>query len=76
MLKACLLDLLVDSDRAVVIDELRLDLRAALGAAEHAACHCRSSGAFTRHWLDRQVSRLRDDLLWLDGLAEVARSRE
>ena len=72
MLKACLLDLLADADRAVVIDELRLDLRAALIAAEHAAGHCRSTSPFARHWLERQVSRLRDDLQWLDGLADVA----
>jgi hypothetical protein len=71
MLKACLLDLLPDGDRAMVIDELRLDLHAALGAAEHAAGHCRSSSPFAHHWLDRQVWRLRDDLRWLDGLAEV-----
>ena len=71
MLKACLLDLLADADRLAVIDELRLDLHAALAAAEHAAHHCRSSSPFARHWLDRQVTRLRDDLQWLDGLAEV-----
>jgi hypothetical protein len=70
MLKACLLDLLVDADRAAVINELRLDLHSALAAAEHAAGHCRSSSPFARHWLDRQVTRLRDDLAWLDGLAE------
>jgi hypothetical protein len=34
MLKACLLDLLGDADRAAVIGELRQDLRAALAAAE------------------------------------------
>ncbi|HXE88338.1 MAG TPA: hypothetical protein VN524_16235 [Hyphomicrobiaceae bacterium] len=71
MLKACLLDLLGDADRATVIDELRQDLHAALAAAEHAAGHCRSSSPFARHWLDRQVTRLRDDLLWLDSLADV-----
>lgn len=71
MLKACLLDLLGDDDRATVIDELRQDLHAALAAAEHAAGHCRSSSPFARHWLDRQVTRLRDDLMWLDSLAEV-----
>ena len=72
MLKACLLDLLADGDRATVIDELRLDLRSALAAAEHAAGHCGSSSPFTRLWLDRQVTRLRADLAWLDGLAEFA----
>jgi hypothetical protein len=71
MLKACLLDLLADGDRATVIDELRLDLRSALAVAEHAAGHCRSTSPFARHWLDRQVSRLRDDLAWLDGLTDV-----
>jgi len=76
MLKACLLDLLADADRAPVIDELRLDLRAALAAAEHAARHCRSPSPFARHWLDRQVARLRDDLLWLDGLPAFAAVRK
>lgn len=71
MLKTCLLDLLVEEDRATVIDELRLDLRAALAAAEHAAGHCRSSSPFARHWLARQATRLRDDLLWLDSLTEL-----
>ena len=75
MLKACLLDLLADADRAVVIDELRLDLRSALAAAEHAAGHCRSTSPFARHWLDRQVARLRDDLQWLDSLAGVGCAR-
>ena len=71
MLKACLLDLLAEDDRAAVIDELRLDLRAALAAAEHAAGHCRSASPFAHHWLDRQVARLRDDLQWLDSLTEI-----
>jgi hypothetical protein len=71
MLKACLLDRLVDGDRAAVINELRLDLRTALGSAEHAARHCRSTSPFARHWLDRQVWRLRDELRWLDSLAEL-----
>jgi hypothetical protein len=64
MLKTCLLDLLAAEDRALVIGELR-------AAAEHAAGHCRSSSPFAHHWLDRQVSRLRDDLLWLDSLTEI-----
>lgn len=72
MLKACLLDLLAAADRTLVIDELRRDVRAALAAAEHAAEHCRSPSPFARHWLGRQVSRLRDDLQWLDSLAEFA----
>jgi hypothetical protein len=71
MLKACLLDLLEDDDRAAVIDELRQDLRAALAVAEHAARRCRSSSPFAHHWLDRQVTRLRDDLQWLEGLADL-----
>ena len=70
MLKACLLDLLADGDRATVIDELRLDLRSALAVAEHAAGHCRSTSPFARHWLNRQVTRLRDDRTWLDSLAD------
>jgi hypothetical protein len=74
MLKVCLLDLLAVPDRAAVTDELRQDLQAALAAAAHAASHCRSSSPFARHWLDRQVTRLRDDLQWLDSLS--ARARE
>jgi hypothetical protein len=74
MLKACLLDLLADDDRAAVIDELHEDLRSALAVAEHAARHCRSASPFARHWLDRQAARLHDDLQWLDGLAEVDRA--
>jgi hypothetical protein len=76
MLKACLLDLLAAEDRALVIDELRLDLRGALAAAEHAAGHCRSASAFAHRWLDRQVSRLRDDLQWLDSLTALEGARD
>lgn len=71
MLKTCLLDLLAEADRAAVIDELRRDLSTALAAADHAARHCRSSSPFAHHWLERQVSRLQDDIHWLDTLARV-----
>ena len=76
MLKACLLELLADSDRATVIAELRQDLYLALGVAEQAARHCRSNSPFARHWLDRQVTRLRDDLTWLDALAAAGATQE
>jgi hypothetical protein len=69
MLKVCLLDLLVDSDSAAVVSELRRDLLEELRTAEHAARHCRCTSPFTRQWLARRVARLRDDLVWLEDLA-------
>jgi hypothetical protein len=69
MLKVCMLDVLADDNRRAVIAELRRDLEAALAAAEEAARHCRSTSSYAHLWLDRQVSRLHDDLRWLDGVA-------
>jgi Putative AphA-like transcriptional regulator len=69
MLKVCMLDVLADGDRAAVVAELRRDLQASLVVAEEAARHCRSTSSYARLWLDRQVSRLRDDLRWLEGVA-------
>jgi hypothetical protein len=69
MLKVCMLDVLADDDRPAVVADLRHDLQAALAAAEEAARHCRATSAYAQLWLDRQVSRLRDDLRWLDGIA-------
>jgi hypothetical protein len=68
MLKVCMLDVLADGDRPAVVAELRRDLQIALAAAEEAARHCRSTSAYAHLWLERQVSRLRDDLRWLDGV--------
>jgi hypothetical protein len=69
MLKVCMLDVLTDGDRPAVVAELRRDLQAALAAAEEAARHCRSTSTYAHLWLERQVSRLRDDLRWLEGVA-------
>lgn len=69
MLKVCMLDVLADGDRPAAVAELRRDLQATLAAAEEAARHCRSTSAYAHLWLERQVSRLRDDLRWLDGVA-------
>lgn len=69
MLKVCMLDVLTAADRPAVVAELRRNLRTALTAAEEAARHCRATSAYAHHWLERQVSRLRDDLRWLEGVA-------
>jgi Putative AphA-like transcriptional regulator len=69
MLKICMLDVLADADRPAVVAELRRDLQAALAAAEEAARHCGSTSAYAHLWLERQASRLRDDLCWLEGVA-------
>jgi hypothetical protein len=69
MLKVCMLDVLADGDRPAVVAELRRDLQAALAAAEEAARHCRSTSPYAHLWLERQVSRLRDDLRWMEGVA-------
>lgn len=72
VMKASLLDLLAADERASVIAGLHQDLQAALAAAEHAVCRSHAAGPFVRRWLERQVARLRDDLLSLDGLADGA----
>jgi hypothetical protein len=69
MLKVCMLDVLTDDDRPAVVAELRCDLQTALAGAEEAARHCRATSAYAHHWLERQVSRRRDDLRWLEGVA-------
>ncbi len=69
MLKVCMLDVLADGNRPAVVAELRRELQAALTAAEAAARHCRSTSAYAHLWLERQVSRLRDDLRWMEGVA-------
>jgi hypothetical protein len=69
MLRVCLLDVLPGNDRPAVLAELRRELQIALATAEEATRDCRSTGAHAHHWLERQVSRLRDDIRWLDELA-------
>jgi hypothetical protein len=64
-----MLDVLTDEERQAVIADLRRGLQAALAAAEEAARHCRSTSGYAHLWLERQASRLRDDLRWLDGIA-------
>ncbi len=68
ILKVCMLDVLAAADRSKAIDELRRDLQSALDSAEQAARHCRSTSIYAHQWLERQASRLRDDLRWLTGL--------
>jgi hypothetical protein len=72
MLKVCMLDVLAAADRPEAIDELRRDLQSALDSAEQAARHCRSTSVYAHQWLERQASRLRDDLRWLTGLTAAA----
>lgn len=69
MLKVCMLDMLAEAHRPAAIDDLRRDLQSALDDAEQAARRCRSTSVYAHQWLERQASRLRDDLRWLTGMA-------